>query len=77
MNIEIDTKGNKYIQIENVRITYVNKIRRPVAKNWSNQDVIRIQALKDNGGLHIGAEYPIYNNDSIPLLVSAIVKLNL
>jgi hypothetical protein len=56
-----DGAGNEYIEVDNVRITYVPADRRDAAKNWAGQDVVRIQARRDDGtnALHMGAEFPV------------------
>lgn len=72
-----DSKGNIYIEVGNLRITYVEQKNRSSAKNWPGADVIRIQAHRDSTSksLHQGAEYPVVNEKSIYNLFEAFSKL--
>ena len=75
MKTKKDAKNNIYIEIENVRISYIKQENRKKSKNWTNKDVIRIQALRsDNGSksLHRGAEFPLYDDNSILKFIEAI-----
>jgi len=57
-----DSAGNLFVEVSNIRITYIFAKNREKAKDWSGKDVMRFQAYKDraNGNsLHKGAEYPI------------------
>ena len=42
--MKIDDAGNRYDDMQNIRITYVPSEKRPEAKNWAGQDVMRVQA---------------------------------
>lgn len=77
MQINNDGKGNIYVEIENLRITYVEQRNRLNVKDWPNSDVLRIQAYQGNNSksLHKGAELPIYNEKSIYGLFEAISHL--
>ncbi|GEM59271.1 hypothetical protein B0A78_08625 [Flavobacterium columnare NBRC 100251 = ATCC 23463] len=78
MNTKKDSKGNIYIELENIRITYVEKQKRSNLKNWPNADVLRIQAKKDgiSNSLHRGAEFPLYKKEkSIYNLIERLTKL--
>ena len=75
MNIEFDSKNNKYIDLKNIRISYVDHKNRPVNKNWPGADVIRIQAYRGDrtNALHQGAELPISNKRDIVNLIDVLV----
>ena len=44
MQLETDSKDNRFVNAENVRITIVNASDRDPATDWAGTDVIRIQA---------------------------------
>lgn len=77
MEIKKDSKGNSYVEVDNLRITYVDCKNRSSIKDWPNADVLRVQAYRGgaNKSLHQGAEYPIYNDKSAYNLIEAIGKL--
>ena len=56
-----DASGNNYIDVSNIRLTYVPATSRETAKNWTGQDMIRVQAYRDKGALFQGAEFPAAN----------------
>ncbi|HEU5276825.1 MAG TPA: hypothetical protein VFU97_24425 [Xanthobacteraceae bacterium] len=60
-DIQKDSSDNIYINVGNVRLTYVRAERRSPEKNWSGKDVVRIQAYRNDhdGPLHTGAEFPV------------------
>ena len=73
-----DSKGNEYIDLNNLRITYVNASTRRVDSNWSASDVIRIQAYKDpvqRRALHKGAEMPVTGELDLIDLAMAILEM--
>lgn len=78
MNTKRDSKGNIYIDVQNIRITFVRHENRSNLKDWPNADVLRIQAYRgdESNALHQGAEYPIYNNESINKLIEALLGLD-
>jgi hypothetical protein len=59
MQTQRDSKGHIYGEVRNVRITYIPAADRAPEKDWPGSDVIRINALKEAGGLHMGAEFPV------------------
>lgn len=75
--MQVDSKGNSYVEVENIRITYVKQINRLGAKDWPGTDVIRIQAYRGGGTnqMHMGAEYPIYDSKDGYKLIAAISTL--
>lgn len=77
METKIDGKGNVYVEVDNLRITYVEQINRSNVKDWPNADVLRIQAYQGNNSnsLHRGAELPIYNSESAFKLFEALSHL--
>ena len=77
MEIQTDSKGNVYIEVGNLRISYIEQKNRSNTKDWPGADVLRIQAYRDSNSkaLHQGAEYPVYNEKDIYKLFRAISKL--
>ena len=77
MEIQTDSKGNVYIEVGNLRISYIEQKNRSNTKDWPGADVLRIQAYRDSvsKALHQGAEYPVYNEKSIYNLFEAFSKL--
>lgn len=60
MKIEKDSSGNSYVEVGNVRLTYVPAARRDPGKDWADQDVVRINAYKGHGkAMFQGAEFPV------------------
>lgn len=76
METNKDSKGNIYIEVGNLRITYVEQKNRSSLKDWPSADVIRIQAYRNSSkALHKGAEYPVENEKSVYNLFEAFSKL--
>ncbi|WP_445749283.1 hypothetical protein [Polaribacter sp.] len=77
MEVLKDSKGNSYVNVGNLRITYVVQISRENdEKDWSKTSVLRIQAHTGKGKkLHKGAEYPVNNEKDIYSLFEAFSKL--
>ena len=76
-NLCTDKNGNFYVNVGNIRITYIPKESRSEAKNWAGESVIRIQAYRNghNSALHSGAEYPVEGVKSIMDLIGGISNL--
>lgn len=77
MSLSKDNKGNDFIEVNNIRITYVRNENRSSEKAWSGSDVLRIQAKisGENDRLHRGAELPIDSPQSILQLMEGILSL--
>lgn len=77
MEVLKDSKGNTYVDVENIRITYVENKNRQSNTDWAETDVIRFQAYKghDNNALHMGAEIPIERTIQILDLMEALIKI--
>ncbi len=79
MQIQNDGPGNPYVEVSNVRITYVPRNQRQSAKDWAGSDVIRIQAYKDDPAmsksLFSGAEFPVESHKQVVELISAVAYL--
>ncbi|MGC8605227.1 MAG: hypothetical protein ACP5VS_16290 [Desulfomonilaceae bacterium] len=79
MQIQKDGSGNPYVEVGNVRITYVPRSQRQSAKDWAGSDVIRIQAYKDDPAvckaLFPGAEFPVESHKQVVELISAVAYL--
>lgn len=68
-----DSPDHLYVDVENVRITYVPAKDRSPAADWAGSDVIRIQAYKGHGkALNPGAELPIGSPETFIQFVSAL-----
>lgn len=73
METKTDSKGSVYIEVSNLRITYVEQKNRSSLKDWPNSDVLRIQAYKGDGKkLFQGAEYPVKDEKDIYSLLQAL-----
>lgn len=71
-----DEKGNQFVNVSNIRITYVSKSSRLGIKNWSDGDVLRIQAYRGKGeALYQGPELDLKEADTILELIEALVRL--
>lgn len=79
MQIQKDSSRNPYLEVGNVRITYVPRNQRQSAKDWAGSDVIRIQAYKEDPAvsksLFPGAEFPIESHKQVVELLSAVAYL--
>jgi hypothetical protein len=79
MQILKDGSGNSYVEISNLRITYVPRSQRQSAKDWAGSDVIRVQAYKDDPALSKslfqGAEFPVESHKQVVELISAVAYL--
>lgn len=78
VNKAFDGKGNQYVEVDNIRLTFVPAQKRRRSKDWSGKNVIRVQAYRgrrDGKAMHRGAELPIEDGDTVLKLVSAICEL--
>lgn len=77
--MNLDSKKNAYLNVNNIRVTYVRSETRRDDANWSESDVIRIQAykgLEQTGGLHRGAEMPVNGTEDLIDLAMALLELS-
>lgn len=77
MDLKKDANRNSYIEIGNIRLTYVKRENRSSIKDWPEADVVRIQAYKgsSNKSLHLGAEFPVYSEKDAFEFSEALNKL--
>lgn len=79
MKIELDGKGNPFITVGNLRITYVEGKKREEGKDWSGKSVLRIQAYKEypekSYALFMGPEFPVRNHREACSFIAAISYL--
>lgn len=69
MGIKVDGKGQPYVDVEKVRITFKKQI-------WSGGPGISIRAYRDDGSsLFPGPEIPLDNHKIICELIEAIIAL--
>ena len=74
--IKQDNKGNNYINLNNLRITYVRQETRDPDRDWAGADMIRIQAYTGNGSqLHRGAEIPVTDVSTFIELIESLTRL--
>jgi len=71
-----DSTGHVFVEVDNVRITYVPSRDRTAAANWAGSDVIRVQAKKGHGdALHMGAEFPVADEMAFVRLIEGICQV--
>jgi hypothetical protein len=77
MKLEKDGKGRLYVDVENIRITYVPVASRDPGASWSGSDVIRVQAYKNNTdkSLHMGAELPVNDPEMFSQLIAGLCQV--
>ena len=75
--MERDDRGQYYVRVGNLRITYIQANKRLADLNWSDSDVIRVQSYKNStdNSLHAGAEFPVRSSDSLVELIEAMCKV--
>jgi len=73
-----DSRGNDFLEIDNLRITLVRSANRNPNKDWPGQDVVRFQSKRNStsNSLHQGAEIPIPNDAKIVEIISALVEIH-
>lgn len=75
-----DSAGNPYIEIDNVRITMVDKTNKPY-KDWAKSPkYLRFQAYKKgrntlHKSLHMGAEFPVTEVKKILDFISSVSEV--
>lgn len=75
-DIQFDSRDNIFVDLENIRISYVESSNRSSDKDWPGADVLRIQAYRGEGSaLHKGAELPIHDKDNIVDLIEVLIKI--
>jgi hypothetical protein len=72
--MEKDKNSHIYMEVSNIRITYVPSADRTENSDWAGHDVLRIQAYQNdtNKRLHNGAELPIETPDRFIEFISAL-----
>ena len=77
MKIEKDSPGHQYVDIGNIRLTYIPAHDRSEEADWSGQDVFRFQAYRaeTTQSLHRGAELPVADPDTFLALVEGLCLL--
>jgi hypothetical protein len=70
-----DSAGNPYIDIDNVRVTMVDKSGNPT-KDWAGSvKYLRVQAYTGRGNsLHRGAEFPVDDIKKILDFINSITN---
>jgi len=76
MTMQTDGSGQPYMDVGNIRVTYISSQARDKSKNWPGQDVIRVTAYKTDPSvsqaLHRGAELPVADPAAFISLISAL-----
>ncbi|MCU7490541.1 MAG: hypothetical protein HF312_02660 [Ignavibacteria bacterium] len=69
-----DSKNHFYLEVDNIRVTYIPSQDRAPNRDWAGCDVIRIQAKRNNedNSLHLGAELPIASSERFIELISSL-----
>lgn len=79
MNTQYDNRGQLYIEVANLRVTFVPASNRSPDKDWAGSDVLRIQSYKDDPAstksLHLGAEIPIADPAAFGQLIAAVCQV--
>ena len=72
-----DNRNHYYLEVGNIRVTYVPSEDRDANSDWSGFNVIRIQAYRndENKSLHLGAELPIESSETFIELISALCSV--
>ena len=74
-------KGNVFLIVGNLRITYVSAASREEEKDWAGADVIRIQAYRGdprhNQSLHRPAEFPVPEDVDFLEFIATLIRLYL
>ena len=76
VQIQTDGSGNRFVEVENIRITYQPKSKRNAEVDWAKGDMIRIQAHKgdkaESRSLFPGAELPVKNESAFIEFLQAL-----
>ena len=74
MTVFTDQADHAYVEIENIRLTYIPAVDRSCEQDWAGHDVIRMQSYKNTTtkSLHRGAEIPISTPDVLLQLISGL-----
>lgn len=72
-----DVRDHLYLEVENIRVTYIPAKDRDPDADWSGTDVIRVQSYKspENKALHMGAELPVASPEVFGRFVAAICQV--
>jgi hypothetical protein len=74
-----DSVGHLYVEVGNVRLTYIPARDRSPEADWAGSDVIRVQAYKAPGtadkSLHRGAEFPVADAAGFVELIAGLCSV--
>ena len=72
-----DARDHLYLEVGNIRVTYIPAKDRDRDADWSGTDVIRVQSYKspENKSLHMGAELPVPSPEVFGQFVAAICQV--
>lgn len=69
MESQRDRFGSLYIEVNELRITYIPADARDRAKNWPGQNILRIQTFQDENHDHYETlESPVNDSDLLELV---------
>ena len=77
MEFKTDSSGQVYVDVDNVRLTFIPSESRPPEKNWADKKYyVRFNAYKGKGdSLHPGAELPMNGIDDARKFLEALIEL--
>ena len=77
MEFKTDSSGQVYVDVDNVRLTFIPSESRPPEKNWADKKYyVRFSAYTGEGNkIHLGAELPINGIDDARKLAEAFIEL--
>ena len=72
-----DSANHVFVEVENIRITYVPATDRAPNSDWAGSDVLRFQAYKnsENRALNPGPEFPVETPQAIIELIEALCQV--
>lgn len=75
--MERDGAGHLFVDIDNIRITYVPAADRDPDANWAGSDVLRIQSYRgaDSSALHRGGEFPVASPEAFSQLIAGLCRV--
>lgn len=74
MTVQVDQRNQPYVDVDNIRITFVPATVRDPDKRWEATDMLRFNAYRDDGtsAIHRGAEIPLPSAERLVELIAAM-----
>lgn len=75
--MERDSAGHLFVDIDNIRITYIPAADRNTEADWAGSDVLRIQSYRgtETSALHRGGEFPVGSIDAFSQFIAALCRV--